>query len=105
MNKAKLHEVASVFTFGREEIIPDMFRKIIREIDNTQHGKLKYFIYYLDRHIGLDESEHSPNALRMVKELCENNEQKLNESIVSARACMSSRIKFWDEILEEIINI
>ena len=102
LNKAKLHEIASVFTFGREEVIPDMFRKIIREIDRTKNGRLKYFKFYLDRHIGLDESEHTPNALRMVKELCENNEQKWDESIVSAKSCMFARIRFWDEILEEI---
>ena len=102
LNNAKLHEVASVFTFGREEIIPDMFRKIVREIEISKHGRLKYLTYYLDRHIGLDESEHTPNALRMVKELCENNEKKWNESIVSAKACMVARIRFWDEILEEI---
>ena len=102
LNKAKIHEVASVFTFGREEIIPDMFRKIVREIEISKHGRLKYLNYYLDRHIGLDESEHTPNALRMVKELCENNEKKWNESIVSAKACMVARIRFWDEILEEI---
>ena len=102
LNNAKLHEVASVFTFGREEIIPDMFRKIVREIEISKHGKLKYFKYYLDRHIVLDESEHTPNSLRMVKELCENDEQKWDESTVSAKACMKARIRFWDEILEEI---
>ena len=102
LNDAKLHEVASVFTFGREEIIPDMFRKIVREMEVTKHSRLKYFTYYLDRHIGLDESEHTPNALLMVKELCENNEQKWDESTVSAKACMEARIRFWDEILEEI---
>jgi Protein of unknown function (DUF3050). len=102
LNNAKLHEIASVFTFGREEIIPDMFRKIVKEMDSLNHSRLKYFTYYLDRHIGLDESEHTPNALRMVKELCENNEKKLDESIVSAKLCMVARIRFWDEILEEI---
>ena len=102
LNKAQPHVVASVFTFGREEIIPDMFRKIVREIEISKHGKLKYFKYYLDRHIVLDESEHTPNSLRMVKELCENNEQKWDESTVSAKACMKARIRFWDEILEEI---
>ena len=102
LNKAQPHVVASVFTFGREEIIPDMFRKIIREIDSSKPGRLSYFKYYLDRHILLDESEHTPTALRMVKELCENNEQKWDESTVSAKACMKARIRFWDEILEEI---
>ena len=102
LNKAQPHEVASVFTFGREEIIPDMFRKIIREMDSSKHGRLKYFKYYLDRHLGLDESEHTPTALRMVKELCENDEQKWDESTESAKACMEARIRFWDEILEDI---
>ena len=101
---AKLHEVASVFTFGREEIIPDMFRKIVREMEVTKHSRLKYFTYYLDRHIGLDEAEHTPNALLMVKELCEKNDKKWDESIVSAKACMVARIRFWDEILDEIEN-
>ena len=71
-------------------------------MDSSKHGRLKYFKYYLDRHIGLDESEHTPTALRMVKELCENDEQKWDESTVSAKACMKARIRFWDEILEEI---
>ena len=102
LETAQLHEVASVFTFGREEIIPSMFRKIIKQMDSSQQGRLKYFTYYLDRHIGLDESEHTPNALLMVKELCENNEKKWDESIVSAKSCMGARIRFWDEILEEI---
>jgi len=102
INNAKLHEIASVFTFGREEIIPDMFRKIVREMEASKHSRLKYFTYYLDRHIGLDESEHTPNALLMVKELCEKNDKKWDESIVSAKSCMSARIRFWDEILEEI---
>ena len=102
LNNAKLHEVASVFTFGREEIIPDMFRKIVREMEVSKHSRLKYFTYYLDRHIGLDESEHTPSALRMIKELCEKNDKKWDESIVSAKSCMGARIRFWDEILEEI---
>ena len=102
LNKAKIHEIASIFTFGREEIIPDMFRKIIKEMDNSKHGKLKFFKYYLDRHIGIDESEHTPNALRMVKELCENDKLKWDDAIISAKSCMKVRIKFWDEIREEI---
>ena len=102
LNNSKIHEVASVFTFGREEIIPDMFRKIVREIEISKHGRLKYLNYYLDRHIGLDEAEHTPNALLMVKELCEKNDKKWDESIVSAKSCMGARIRFWDEILEEI---
>ena len=58
-----------MFTLGREEIIPDMFRKIVGEINKSSDGKLKSLIYYLDRHIGLDEDEHTPAALKMIKKL------------------------------------
>ena len=96
------HVIASMFTFGREEVIPEMFKNIIKEMDSSLHGKLKLFRYYLDRHIGLDEDEHTPTALRMVKELCENNKDKWIEATNVAKKCMKARIKFWDEILEQI---
>ena len=102
LDDAQPHIVASMFTFGREEVIPEMFKNIIKEMDRSLHGKLKLFRYYLDRHIGLDEDEHTPTALRMVKELCENNKGKWIEATNVAKKCMNARIKFWDEILEQI---
>ena len=44
-----------------------MFKSILNELDKKHKGKIKSFIYYLDRHIGLDENEHTPAALKMVK--------------------------------------
>ena len=76
LENAPIHIVASMFTFGREEVIPNMFRSIINKIDNDLKGRLKSFIYYLDRHIGVDEDEHGPAALKMVKVLCQNDETK-----------------------------
>lgn len=96
------HVVAAMFTFGREEVIPDMFRAIIKEMDKSLKGKLKSFIYYLDRHIGLDEDEHTPAALKMVKELCGDDEQKWTEATEAAQAAMQARIHFWDGILQNL---
>ena len=104
LDSAATHVVASMFTLGREEIIPDMFRKIVGEINNTSSGKLKSFIYYLDRHIGLDENEHTPAALKMIKELCGDNELKWEEAILCGKSVMKSRITFWDNILDQINN-
>jgi len=77
-----------------------MFRSIVKELDNSLKGKLKSFIYYLDRHIGLDEDEHTPAALKMVKELCGDDEDKWAEATKAARSAMNARVKFWDGILD-----
>ena len=102
LENAPIHVVASMFTFGREEVIPNMFRSIINKIDNDLKGRLKSFIYYLDRHIGVDEDEHGPAALKMVKVLCQNDETKWNEAAKAAKMTMNARVVFWNEILVEL---
>ena len=49
--------------------------KIIKEMDSSLQGRLKSFIYYLDRYIGLDEDEHTLLAFQRVKKLCSDNEK------------------------------
>ena len=100
MNKPHLN--ATIFTLGREEIIPDMFRELVQDLENNSSGQYKSFIYYLDRHIGLDEDEHTPLALKMIKEICGDDEKKWIESINCGKSVMKSRIKYWDQILFEI---
>ena len=102
LENAPDYVVASMFTFGREEVIPNMFRSIIGKIDKDFKGKLKNFIYYLDRHIGVDEDEHGPAALKMIKVLCENDDEKWNEAANAAKKTMEARIIFWNEILDEL---
>ena len=102
LNDSPNHIIAAMFTFGREEVIPDMFRLIIKTIDKDLNGNLKNFIYYLDRHIGLDEDEHTPAALKMIKELCNNDESKWEQTVECGKSVMQSRITFWDGILTQI---
>ena len=62
-------------------------------------------IYYLDRHIGLDEDEHTPAALKMIKKLCNEDELKWKQTIECGKSVMQARITFWDGILSRLKKI
>ena len=102
LDNAPVHVVAAMFTFGREEVIPNMFRSIVNKIDRDLKGRLKSFIFYLDRHIGIDEDEHGPAALKMIKELCQKDDSKLSDAVEASKETMRARIIFWDGILEQL---
>lgn len=102
INEGKTHEIAAAFTFGREAIIPAMFREIVKDIDRVHTGKLDEFCYYLDRHIALDEEIHTPMAMQMITSLCGDNTSHWNDVIESSKACLQARILLWDHIAKEI---
>ncbi|MCB2408587.1 DUF3050 domain-containing protein [Hymenobacter lucidus] len=98
INSGKSYAVASAFTFGREDVIPDMFRHLVADLGQRFPGQLETFTYYLNRHIQLDEEVHTPLAEQMVRELCGDNEQKWDEAREVAARCMQARVALWDGI-------
>ena len=105
IKEGKPHEIAAIFTFGRENLIPNMFNEILREFEkNVTEGDISKLIYYFERHIELDEDEHGPMALEMVSMLAENDPKKWNEIESISVQALEKRILLWDAINEQIEN-
>ena len=99
----KIHVIAAVFTFGREDLIPDMFIEMVKNL-RKEGVPLKHLIYYLDRHIEVDGDEHGPMALQMIEELCQGDAEKISEAIAAAKTALEMRIKLWDGISAELTS-
>lgn len=105
VNLGKPHEIAAVFTFGREELIPDMFSSIIHEIQqNFPEQDLSLFTYYFDRHIELDEDEHGPMALELIEKLCGTETKKWEEAEKVSIEALQLRTSLWDGIAKDILR-
>ncbi|RRA47594.1 DUF3050 domain-containing protein [Acidipila sp. EB88] len=91
------HQVAAAFTFGREDLIPDMFSAFVRELDATLPGRIAPFRYYLERHIEMDGDEHGPMALQMIRQLC-TTAWHWEEATEAALGALRARLFFWDGI-------
>ena len=102
LEQNRLHITAAAFTFGREDLIPDMFQGFIRDLNRELAGRLELFVWYLQRHIEVDGEEHGPMALRMIAELCGDDPQKWSEAEAAAIAALESRLRLWDGILTRV---
>ncbi len=97
------HEVCAAFFFGRENIIPDLFRPTL-EFVRKSIGDCESFKFYLDRHIELDGDEHGPLAHNCLMEIVGDSEQKLREAYLVGLESLRLRRKLWDGALKSIDN-
>lgn len=98
---APLHVRAAVFTFGREDLIPSMFMKILDKIYADAPDKVSIFKYYIERHIEVDGDHHSHLALDMVNRLCGSDASKWEEATAASVKALALRIGLWDAIFEQ----
>jgi hypothetical protein len=98
------HEVASAFLYGREDIIPEMFKRLLRDAPLTNHANLKTLKLYLDRHIEVDGDSHGPMARKLMQCLCGSDPIKWAEASKVARKALQARCMLWDGVLAAIIT-
>ncbi len=98
IERGSLWSLASAFTFGREDLLPALFQRIVDELDVEAGGGLEDFRYYLRRHIGLDGDEHGPMAVRLVASLCGGDEARWREAEEAAATALEARRDLWDAL-------
>lgn len=95
-------QIASAFTFGREDLLPGVFQCIVDEVDARSEGKLVEFVYYLQRHIELDGDEHGLMAKKLMEELCGDSRSRWEAAEQAAVRSLRARLEMWDAIADEI---
>jgi hypothetical protein len=94
---------ASAFTFGREDLLPAVFQKIVDRIHEQTGGGLAEFQYYLQRHIDLDGGEHGPMATRLVETLCGDDDARWDAAREAAVGSLEARLALWDSIHAAVV--
>ena len=102
IQKAKTHEVVACFLMGRENVIPDMFRRFLETLDNESQDKRRMMKIYLERHIDLDEDSHAPMGRELMKRICGSDSRKWHEAIEITCHSLLMRRFLWDGVLREI---
>jgi len=101
IGRDRLHEVAAAFAFGREDLIPDMFLAMVKEL-NANDQQFNTFIYYLERHIELDGDHHAGLSALLLSHVCGDDAQKWSEATATAQEALRARIALWDGIAAQL---
>ncbi len=91
------HEVAAAFFYGREDIIPEMFQRLVPLLE-PQGVSVERMLHYLRRHIEVDGDSHGPLAKRLLARLCEASPHAEEEATAAAVSALQARMRLWDGI-------
>lgn len=105
INGQQSHLQSAAFTFGREDLIPNMFISIVRDLNQKFPDQISLIKYYLERHIEVDGDHHSHLALEMTAELCGDNEAYWKAAEQVTVASLQQRINLWNGVYEEITSV
>src|SRR6266481_3954764 len=99
-------EVLAAFFYGREDIIPEMFSRLLDTLYGAKHNndRLRNFIYYIDRHIELDGDSHGPMGRELLNDLIANSPHRGERALRAACSSIEARIGLWNGTLSKLRN-
>jgi hypothetical protein len=97
-------EVLAAFFYGREDIIPEMFRRLQKTLPGARQDNdpLRHFIYYIDRHIELDGDAHGPMGRELLENLVGDSPQRDERALRAACDSIQARIELWNGTLSTL---
>jgi hypothetical protein len=98
INSGSLPAIVATFTFGREDLIPEMFQAALDSIGAGDNRFAPQFRYYLQRHIEVDGDSHSGLARQLVEEICRTPSDWQIARQAAARS-LQARRELWDGVL------
>lgn len=93
-----LHGRVAALTLTREEIIPAMFCRLVRELEAARAGDLAELRWYLERHIEVDGDRHGPMTARLFERVCARDAVTLAESLEVAARALGRRVALWSAV-------
>ena len=105
-NSGSTEEVLAAFFYGREDIIPEMFRRLLNTLYDAKHDndRLRHFVYYIDRHIELDGDSHGPKGRELLEDLLANSPHREERARRAAYSSIKARIGLWNGTLSKLRN-
>ena len=104
-NSGSTEEVLAAFFYGREDIIPQMFQRLLDTLgSNHDNDRLRHFIYYIDRHIELDGDSHGPMGRELLDALVADAPDRQERALHAACRAIKARIGLWDGTMSKLRN-
>lgn len=97
----EVHALAAAFAYGRELLVPDLFRGLLDRL-TVLELPCPTLRWYLERHIALDGDSHGPLAEKMVLTLAGSDSAAHQTVQALRRQVCSDRAAFWDAIENQL---
>ncbi|HTE05278.1 MAG TPA: DUF3050 domain-containing protein, partial [Planctomycetota bacterium] len=98
-----LIELAATFTWGREDVIPELFTRLADALAERDPRAWGRFRHYLERHIERDGESHRPAAHALMARLCGQDAPAWAAAERAARAALSARLALWEAMHARLV--